>query len=118
MAQYYLETPIREEEIRRLKVGDILYVSGTMFTARDEAHHRALEYRKQGIKLPIDFRGLVLYHCGPIVKRENETWKIVAAGPTTSMRMEKLEDRIHKRVRYTGRRREGWHGSEDYKGHE
>jgi len=92
--RYHLSTPIPEEEIRRLRVGDILYINGTMVTARDEAHKRALELHERGEKSPIDFRGLAIFHCGPIVKREGDRWRVVAAGPTTSMRMEIFEDRF------------------------
>lgn len=86
-----LKTPISEKEVRRIRIGDILYVSGTAITARDEAHIRALEYLEHGKKLPLEFKGLVLYHCGPLVRKEGGGWRVVAAGPTTSMRMESLE---------------------------
>ncbi|MDH5375962.1 MAG: FumA C-terminus/TtdB family hydratase beta subunit [Candidatus Bathyarchaeota archaeon] len=92
MAVYKFKTPISEEEIRKLNVNDVLYVTGTMFTARDQAHKRALEYFKQGKPLPIDLEGLAVFHCGPIVKKKEDTWTIVAAGPTTSTRMEIFED--------------------------
>ncbi len=90
--EYHLSTPIPEGEIRRLRVGDILYIDGTMVTARDEAHKKALELHERGEKPPIDFRGLAIFHCGPIVRREDDRWVVVAAGPTTSMRMEIFED--------------------------
>lgn len=96
MAVYKFKTPISEEEIRKLKVNDVLYVSGTMFTARDQAHKRALEYFKQGKPLPLSLEGLVVFHCGPIVKKKEDTWTIVAAGPTTSTRMEIFEDEFIK----------------------
>lgn len=81
-----LETPIAEEEVRALKAGDVIYVSGTMFTARDEAHRVLLE---RGAPFPLE--GLALFHCGPVVKRVGEAWRVVAAGPTTSARMELFE---------------------------
>ena len=92
MAVYKFKTPISEEEIRKLRVNDVLYVSGTMFTARDQAHKRALEYFKQGKPLPLNLEGLAVFHCGPIVKKKEGGWTIVAAGPTTSTRMEIFED--------------------------
>jgi len=95
MAVYKLKTPISEEEVRKLKVNDILYVTGTMVTARDQAHRRALEYFKQGKQLPINLEGLVLYHCGPVMKK-NDKWVTVAAGPTTSTRMDIFEDEFIK----------------------
>ena len=96
MAVYKFKTPISEEEIRKLKVNDVLYVSGTMFTARDQAHKRALEYFKQGKPLPLSLEGLAVFHCGPIVKKKEDRWTIVAAGPTTSTRMEIFEDEFIK----------------------
>lgn len=96
MTVYKLKTPISEEDVRKLKVNDILYVTGTMVTARDAAHRRALEFFKEGKKLPIDLQGLAVFHCGPIVKKEDEKWVVVAAGPTTSTRMDIFEDEFIK----------------------
>jgi len=96
MAVYKFKTPISEEEIRKLRVNDVLYVSGIMFTARDQAHKRALEYFKQGKPLPLSLEGLAVFHCGPIVKKKEDRWTIVAAGPTTSTRMEIFEDEFIK----------------------
>jgi fumarate hydratase subunit beta len=96
MAVYKFKTPISEQEIRKLRVNDVLYVSGTMFTARDQAHKRALEYFKQGKPLPLSLEGLAVFHCGPIVKKKEDRWTIVAAGPTTSTRMEIFEDEFIK----------------------
>jgi fumarate hydratase subunit beta len=96
MATYKLKTPISEEDVRKLKVNDVIYITGTMFTARDSAHKRALEYYKQGKKMPINPQGLAVFHCGPIVKKENDKWTIVAAGPTTSTRMDLFEDEFIK----------------------
>ena len=96
MATYKLKTPISEEDVRKLKVNDVIYVTGTMFTARDSAHKRALEYYKQGKKMPVNPQGLAVFHCGPIVKKENDKWTIVAAGPTTSTRMDLFEDEFIK----------------------
>ncbi len=89
---FHLRTPLSDEDVEKLRIGDIVYVSGIMVTARDEAHKKILEILEKGEKLPIDLKGLVLYHCGPVVrKREEGTWEVVAAGPTTSMRMESVE---------------------------
>ncbi|MEM2092808.1 MAG: FumA C-terminus/TtdB family hydratase beta subunit [Candidatus Bathyarchaeia archaeon] len=88
MAIYHLKTPLSESETRQLKVNDVLYISGLVVTARDQAHKRLLEHVRTGRSLPIDMRGLAIYHCGPVVKREDDKWLVVAAGPTTSTRME------------------------------
>ena len=92
MAIYKLRTPISEEDIRKLRVNDVLYVSGTIVTARDQAHRRALEFFKQGKLLPINLEGLAVFHCGPLMGKEGDKWIIVSAGPTTSTRMEVFED--------------------------
>ena len=81
-----LITPISNEEARGLHVGDVIYISGTVFTARDEAHRMMLT---RGAPFPVD--GLVLYHCGPVVKHEGWIWRFISAGPTTSARMEMFE---------------------------
>ncbi len=91
MAEYYLKTPLSEEDVRKLRVGDIVYLSGLIVTARDAAHSRALELLNKGEKLPIDLKGLAVYHCGPVVQKKDDKWIIVAAGPTTSARMETYE---------------------------
>ena len=96
MAVYKLTTPISEEDIRKLRVNDTIYITGTMVTVRDAAHRRALEYARQGKPLPISLEGLAAYHCGPIVKRRDDGWTIIAAGPTTSTRMEIFEDEFIK----------------------
>jgi len=91
MAEYYLKTPLSEEDVRKLKAGDVVYISGRIFTARDSAHRKMLELAKKGEELPFDPRGLLVYHVGPVVRKEDNKWKIIAAGPTTSARMEALE---------------------------
>lgn len=96
MTVYKFKTPISEDEIRKLKVNDVLYISGTIVTARDQAHRRALEYFKQGKPLPITLEGLAVFHCGPIMKKKEDKWIVVAAGPTTSTRMDIFEDEFIK----------------------
>jgi len=96
MAVYKLKTPISEGEIRKLKVNDVIYITGTIVTARDQAHRRALEYFKQGKALPINLEGLAVFHCGPVVSKEGDKWVAVAAGPTTSTRMDIFEDEFIK----------------------
>jgi fumarate hydratase subunit beta len=91
LAVYQLRTPISEEQIRKLTVNDTVYLTGTLVTARDEAHKRALDLYKNNEQLPINLDGLAVFHCGPLVKKENQTWTVVAAGPTTSARMEPLQ---------------------------
>jgi fumarate hydratase subunit beta len=86
-----LRLPIDESTARSLRVGEVVYVSGTVFTARDVAHRRLLEAHAQGQRLPFDPAGLALYHCGPVVRPVDGGWHVLSAGPTTSARMEPLE---------------------------
>jgi len=92
--EYHLKTPVPEGEIRRLEMGDLVYVSGTIITARDEAHLKALEIHERGEEPPVDFRGVGVFHCGPIMRKVDGEWRVVAAGPTTSARMEIFQDRF------------------------
>jgi len=96
MAVFKLKTPISEEQIRKLKVNDVLYVTGTIVTARDQAHRRALEYFKEGKSVPVNLEGLAVFHCGPVVAKQGDKWIAVAAGPTTSTRMDIFEDEFIK----------------------
>jgi len=88
MAEFKFRTPVSESDVRKPKIGDSVYVSGIMITARDQAHRRALEYVKTGKEIPVKFDGGVVFHCGPIAAKDGDKWRIVAAGPTTSTRME------------------------------
>ncbi|MCD6447772.1 MAG: fumarate hydratase C-terminal domain-containing protein [Thermoplasmata archaeon] len=81
----------------KIRAGDVIYISGTVVTARDEAHKMAIEAFDEGKELPVDFSKVAVFHCGPIVKKEGDEWKIVAAGPTTSSRMEIFEYDFIKR---------------------
>ena len=94
--EYHLETPIGEEETRKLRVGDVFYITGTIITARDEAHLKELELHEKGEKTPIDFKGKGIFHCGPIMRKVDGEWTVVAAGPTTSARMENFQDSFIK----------------------
>jgi fumarate hydratase subunit beta len=96
MAVYKFKTPISEADVRKLKVNDVLYVTGTIVTARDQAHRRALEYFKEGKSLPLNLEGLAVFHCGPVMSKEGDKWIAIAAGPTTSTRMDLFEDEFIK----------------------
>jgi fumarate hydratase subunit beta len=98
MAEVHLKLPASEEDVRKLRAGDIAYVTGLLFTARDEAHLRALKWNHEGKELPVKFTEGALYHCGPIMKKEGEGWKVVAAGPTTSSRMNSLEPQFLEKI--------------------
>jgi len=94
MAEYRFKTPLTEEDVRKLNLGDIVYVSGTIYTARDMAHRRLVEYAEKGLELPVSLDGAVIYHAGPIVRKVGEEWEVVSAGPTTSTRMNKTAPKV------------------------
>lgn len=81
-----LTAPLRERQVRALKCGDEVALSGLVITARDRAHKWLVEEAAPG-DLPFDLSGAVVYHCGPLVRRVDDRYEIVAAGPTTSARM-------------------------------
>ncbi len=91
-----LQAPLSESDVRDLKAGEVVYVAGPVITGRDEMHMRALEYSKEGKPVPDGLKNSVLFHCGPIIKEIDDGWEIVAAGPTTSARMNKLEAEMIK----------------------
>jgi len=91
LATYKLKTPLSETKVRELKLYDIVYLSGVIVTARDQAHRRALDFFKEKKELPTHLEGLAIFHCGPVVKKDDGQWVVVAAGPTTSTRMEFVE---------------------------
>jgi hydro-lyases, Fe-S type, tartrate/fumarate subfamily, beta region len=89
-----LQAPLSEEDVRSLKLGDVVYISGQVITGRDEMHIRALEYLEEGKEVPKAIEGSVLYHCGPLMKEGDKGWTVVSAGPTTSARMNSLESKM------------------------
>jgi fumarate hydratase class I len=86
-----LEAPITEEMVRQLKVGDVVAISGRMYTGRDAIHKHLMTH-----DAPVDLKGGVLYHCGPVAMRDPDTnaWSILAAGPTTSIREEPYQAEV------------------------
>jgi fumarate hydratase subunit beta len=95
--EYHFQLPVGKKEIKKLRIGDILYLSGAVFTARDAAHKLLLQ--KEAKELPFDPSYMALYHCGPLMKRQGNTWVVVSAGPTTSSRMEMFEDKVIEKFR-------------------
>ncbi len=88
-----LEAPITEEQIRELKVGDVVVINGMMHTGRDAIHHHLMDH-----DAPIDLNGQIIYHCGPVMlKDEQGEWHVKAAGPTTSIREEPYQGDIMKK---------------------
>jgi len=86
MAEYKLTMPLSDEDVEKLRIGDIVYLNGTMYTARDAAHKRLVDLIKEGKELPFDVKGSVIYFVGPTPPKPGEP--IGSAGPTTSYRMD------------------------------
>ncbi len=87
-----LQAPVSESAVRALKVGDVVLVSGRMFTGRDAVHAHLMKHEP-----PVDLSGAVLYHCGPVVVKEGDGWRVTAAGPTTSIREEPYQAELLSR---------------------
>jgi tartrate/fumarate subfamily iron-sulfur-dependent hydro-lyase beta chain len=90
--EYHLTTPIPNDTIKKLHIGDIIYLTGKIFTARDEAHRVMLQKEKKD--LPFNPSEMALYHCGPLMKKTTKGWQVISAGPTTSGRMDLFEDQF------------------------
>ncbi len=84
-----LETPLKKEETQKLRIKDSVYISGTIYTARDSAHKRIIESGS-----PIPLEGAVIFHAGPIIRTENNNHEMIAVGPTTSTRMNPYQAEI------------------------
>jgi len=88
-----LTAPITEEQVRQLKVGDVVKITGRMYTGRDAIHKYLMDN-----DAPVDLNGQVIYHCGPVMLKDGEgKWHVKAAGPTTSIREEPYQGDIMKK---------------------
>lgn len=87
-----LTAPLTEEQVRSLKVGDIVLINGEMYTGRDAVHAHLMKNPP-----PVDLNGAVLYHCGPVMLKNGDRWTVKAAGPTTSIREEPYQADVIKR---------------------
>lgn len=94
-----LEQPYTEEKIRALKVGDMVLITGKLLTGRDSMHKRLYD----GATPPIELTDQIIYHCGPVtLKDKNGTWRVTAAGPTTSIREEPYQGDILRQFKIRG----------------
>ena len=98
MPTYYLKTPVSDSDVEKLNIGDTVYVSGVLVSARDAAHVRIIEHIRKGEPLPVDLKGGVIYHAGPVAIKEGESWRIISMGPTTSARMEEFEPEVIEKL--------------------
>lgn len=86
MAEYILNTPLKDEDVKKLKAGDSVKLNGVIYTARDAAHARLVKLIEEGKELPFDLEGQVIYYVGPSPAKPGKV--IGSAGPTTSYRMD------------------------------
>ncbi|MCR5127832.1 MAG: Fe-S-containing hydro-lyase [Lachnospiraceae bacterium] len=89
---YHLSAPFDGEELKKLRSGDMVYITGTIYVARDAAHKRMQEVLDRGDELPVDIKGQTIYYMGPSPAREGRP--IGSAGPTTASRMDKYAPRL------------------------
>lgn len=95
-SEVVLQAPISEEQVRSLKVGDVVIVNGPMHTGRDAFHHYMMHHELPG---HLETRGGILFHCGPVVlKNEDGSYRVTAAGPTTSIREEPYQADVIKKL--------------------
>lgn len=92
-----LRTPLTEEAVRALKVGDVVLINGEIFTGRDAVHAYLMKNAP-----PVDLNGAIIYHCGPVMIKQGEEWITKAAGPTTSSREEPYQGEIIRRYGVRG----------------
>jgi len=95
-----LQLPLTEADVRQLKVGDEVALSGIMVTGRDEAHTWLINDKPDNVRKLLE--GSVIYHCGPVVSKTDGEWKFVAAGPTTSIREEPIQADVVKEYKLRG----------------
>jgi len=93
-----VSVPIDEGGVRKLQMGDVVYLSGVVHTLRDMAYERAVGLLGRGEELPFDLENGAIWHCGPIMRRSNDKWETVAAGPTSSSRFTELEAELVRRL--------------------
>ena len=93
--EYRLEFPLTEEQVRELRMGDIVYLSGVVHTMRDMGHGRAVEMIENGEALPFDLSNSAIWHSAPIVRKdESGKWHVMASGSTTSSRFTELGSKL------------------------
>ena len=93
MATHNLTTPLTDEKVEALKVGDVVFLTGTIYTARDAAHKRLIEALDAGSPLPFEIKGSLIYYVGPSPAPPGRP--IGSCGPTTSYRMDTYAPRLH-----------------------
>ena len=94
MAEHRITTPVSDELIEKLRAGDRVFITGSLYTGRDSAHKKLIDLVNEGKELPIDVKGQFIYYVGPTPARPGNP--IGSAGPTTSYRMDSYAPTLHK----------------------
>jgi fumarate hydratase class I len=97
-----IKLPLTEEDVLSLNAGDRVLLSGQVVTGRDKIHRYLFHERPKVKDIPLDLRGTILYHCGPIIRKTREGFRLIAGGPTTSIRVEMYEPQIISDYRIRG----------------
>ncbi|NTU42566.1 MAG: fumarate hydratase, partial [Nitrospirales bacterium] len=97
-----LSTPLSEKDVRGLRVGEMVLISGRIVTGRDRVHKYLFHEKPPVEELPCDLEGGIIYHCGPLIRKEGDSYRMISAGPTTSMRVELYEAEVIRRYGVRG----------------
>lgn len=95
MNTYELQLPLSEDDVKKLRIGDVIYLTGHIYTSRDMAHLKYRALLEEGCPLPKEFKGSAIFHAGPVAMKDADgKWQLQVIGPTTSIRMEPYADMV------------------------
>jgi len=97
-----INLPLAKDDVLKLNAGDMVLINGQIITGRDKVHKFLFSEKPEEEQIPFNLRGSILYHCGPIVRKTEEGFKLIAGGPTTSMRVEIYEYQIISEYEISG----------------
>lgn len=89
-----LSLPLSEKDVLELRAGDVVSITGNLLTGRDRIHRYLVEKRPPKEEIPFELEGGVIYHCGPLTGKDEKGYRVISAGPTTSMRVEMYEEAV------------------------
>ena len=88
MTVHNLTLPVNDSQVEQMEIGDTIYLTGIIYTARDMAHLEIKKLLEKGTALPVALSGRAIFHAGPVVRKVDSGWEMIVIGPTTSIRME------------------------------
>lgn len=107
-----LSLPLSADDVKGLRVGNAVLLSGMIVTGRDRVHKFLVESGPAAADIPFELAGTVLYHCGPVMEEKDGAYRVIAAGPTTSMRVEMYESSVLRSYGFRGVMGKGGMGPE------